>query len=267
MNEKLKAAVYGVAVGDALGVPYEFKQRGSFRAETMVPFGTHNQPAGTWSDDTSLTIATCDSIREKGTIDIEDMREKFRAWMAEGKYSVDNRVFDIGGTTARALRRGKGVADKLSNGNGSLMRMIPIVFTDADDDMVAEISGITHAHLISTSHCCTYVKIGRRLLAGMDIREAIADCGGRLGRIYELDEDAIKSSGYVVDTLEAALWALSTTDNYKDAILKSVNLGDDTDTIAAVAGGLAGIIYGFDGIPTAWVDQLRGKKVIDACLF
>lgn len=121
MKDKLKAAIYGLAIGDALGVPVEFKQRGTFRVDGMIGYGTHNQPAGTWSDDTSMTLATCDSIRECGTVDCEDMLKKFREWLFNAAYTVDNKVFDAGGTTVSALRMGKGMDDFYSNGNGSLM--------------------------------------------------------------------------------------------------------------------------------------------------
>ena len=119
MKDKLKAAVYGLAIGDALGVPVEFKKRGTFHVDDMMGYGTHQQPAGTWSDDTSMTLATCDSIRECGTVDCEDMLENFRKWLFNAAYTVDNKVFDAGGTTVSALRMGKGMDDLYSNGNGS----------------------------------------------------------------------------------------------------------------------------------------------------
>ena len=151
----LRDCIYGLAVGDALGVPYEFRPRGTFECADMIGYGTHGQPAGTWSDDTSMTLATCDSIRELGHIETADMRDKFVGWIARGEYTIDG-IFDYGGTTARALHTGKG---------------------------------------------------------------------------------------------------------------GSVNLGDDTDTTAAVAGALAGTAYGIDAIPREWIDILRGKELIEQCLF
>lgn len=120
----LRDCIYGLAVGDALGVPYEFRPRGTFECTDMIGYGTHGQPAGTWSDDTSMTLATCDSIRELGHIDASDMRDKFVSWIARGEYTIDG-VFDYGGTTARALRTGKGGSGERDNGNGSLMRIAP----------------------------------------------------------------------------------------------------------------------------------------------
>lgn len=267
VKEQLKAAIYGLAIADAVGVPFEFKKRGTFHAEDMIGYGTYNQPVGTWSDDTSLTLATCDSIKERGGIDVKDLQVKFCDWMLDGEYAIDYEVFDIGLTTADALRSGKGLDGFRSNGNGSLMRILPLAFTEHTKELIAEGSAITHAHSISQDSCYEYITVALKLLEGKGIKEAIANCSGRIPTIFELEEAEIKSTGFVIDTFEAAIWAISTTDNFKDAILKVVNLGDDTDTVAAVAGGLAGIIYGLEGIPTEWIDKLRGKDLIDRCLF
>lgn len=267
MNDKLKAAVYGLAIGDALGVPVEFKKRGTFHITDMIGFGTHNQPAGTWSDDTSMTLVTCDSIRACGQIDCHDMLARFRKWLFDAEYTVDHIVFDAGNTTVNALRYGKGMDDFYSNGNGSLMRIIPLAFVDLNAETVSAVSAITHANSVSMDICCEYVVIAKQLLKGGSLDDAIKNCSGRIPEIRNLDESAIKSSGFVVDTFEAAVWAVATTDNYKDAVLKAVNLGNDTDTVAAIAGGLAGIMYGMEGIPDEWIDKLRGKDIIDRCLF
>lgn len=266
-SSKLKAAIYGLAIGDALGVPVEFKKRGTFEVTEMTGYGTHDRPAGTWSDDTSMTIATCDSIRACGKVDVEDMRSRFCQWLLYAKYTTDNEVFDAGVTTCDALRAGHGIDDYYANGNGSLMRIIPLAFTDADEKTISSVSAITHAHAISTGICCQYVGIARKLLEGRSLEEAVSTCTGRIPGIHKLDSSEIKSTGFVIDTFEAAIWALRTTDNFRDAILKAVNLGEDTDTVGAVAGGLAGIIYGMEGIPQEWIDALRGKEIIDSCLF
>ena len=269
---KVRDAIYGLAVADALGVPFEFMDRGSFEAVGMTGFGTHLQKPGTWSDDTSMTLATCASIKEHGWIDIADIRKRFEDWLFNSEYTVDNYVFDCGIATGEALRTGKGRTNIRSNGNGSLMRMIPLAFVECDFDMISEVSGITHGHIISKIGCNIYVYVAKRLLAGYKLSDIVKEliCEEpyeRLHKIDELEEDQIKSSGYVVDTLEAALWCLLKTDNYKDAILKAVNLGDDTDTVAAVTGGLAGIMYGYGSIPKEWLETLRGKEIIERCLF
>ena len=268
-NEQLKAAIYGLAVADALGVPVEFKRRGSYKVAEMTGYGTYNQPPGTWSDDTSMTIATCDSIKECGEINLKDIFNRFRDWLRYGEYTIDG-LFDCGNTTSTAIRTGRGANDERSNGNGSLMRILPLAFTDADDETIRAVSALTHGHEISTAACVCYVEIARRLLKKeplLDILATIQSPFERISSIYALAEDEIRSSGYVVDTLEAALWALSTTASYKDAVLKAVNLGSDTDTVGAVTGGLAGIMYGLEAIPKEWLERLRGKEIIENCLF
>lgn len=254
----LRDCIYGLAVGDALGVPYEFRPRGSFECTDMTGYGTHGQPAGTWSDDTSMTLATCDSIRELGCIDTEDMRDKFVSWITNDEYTIDG-VFDYGGTTARALRCGKGGSGERDNGNGSLMRIAPLAFTDATDEEICEVSAITHAHRTSTESCVTFIELLRSAMNG-----ALPEWALQLKGIPVQD---IKSGGFVRDTLKAATWCFVNTDSYEDCVLAAVNLGDDTDTTAAVAGALAGTAYGIDAIPREWVDILRGKELIESCLF
>ncbi len=254
----LRDCIYGQAVGDALGVPYEFMRRGTFECTDMVGGGAHGQPAGTFSDDTSMALAVCDSYRALGHIDCDDIRARFNAWYENGAYTVDG-LFDIGNATMKALDSGRGCDGEWDNGNGSIMRTVPLAFTDATDDEVRDVSAITHAHETSTEACVRTVAIARRLAAG----EPVADVVGAMDQ----DEDDVRSGGYVLDTYDAALWCLANTSSYADCVLRAVNLGSDTDTTAAVAGALAGIVYGIDDIPADWTDTLRGKKVIDACLF
>ena len=216
---KLRDAIYGFAVADALGVPFEFKERGTFICSDCVGFGTWNKEAGTWSDDSSMTLATCKSIKDKGKIDTEDIRKNFKAWLFDDDFTADGKVFDVGGTT------------------------------------------ITHAHEISRKACLDYVHIARKLIGG----EKLENLG--LDDLKNKSEEEIKSTGFVLHTLEASLWCILNTNSYKDAVLKAVNLGDDTDTTAAVTGGLAGIIYGFDEIPRDWIDKLKNKNLIEDCLF
>ena len=259
----LRDAIYGLAVGDALGVPYEFRPRGSFTCTGMVGHGTHDQPAGTWSDDTSMTLATCDSIRACGRVDTGDMLFRFRAWIDDGAYAIDGVVFDYGNTTARALAAGMGCAGERDNGNGSLMRIAPLAFTDATDDEVRAVSAVTHAHRISTETCVEMVHVMRALAAGASPAEAIPDHEVLLAA----SEKDIRSGGFVRDTYCAALWCLAVSGSYEECVLRAVNLGDDTDTTAAVAGALAGIAYGADAIPAAWMGALRGRDIIERCLF
>ena len=263
----LKDAVYGLAIGDALGVPYEFMPRGSFKAYDMEKYGTHNMPAGTFSDDTSLVLATCDSIKQCKQINIKHIRNCFKDWYMHGKYAIDGEVFDVGNATAQAITEGHGLNSEYSNGNGSLMRIIPLAFVDnITDDEIKAVSAITHAHKTSKSICVLYVRLAIDLINGLSIVEAM----GKLPKEYQvasLPLEEISSSGYVVDTFKASLWALANTTSFKDCVLEAVNMGDDTDTTAAVAGALAGIVYGFEAIPREWLNALRGKDIIENCLF
>lgn len=158
---KLKGAIYGLAIGDAIGVPYEFKHRGTFTCTDMIGFGTHNQPIGTWSDDTSLTLATLDSINKYNEeINYADIRKNFKNWLHDGIYTPFEEVFDVGGTTAKAINIGYGINSEDANGNGSLMRILPLAFIEnVTDEEIGNVSAITHAHAISKDACVQYVKI------------------------------------------------------------------------------------------------------------
>lgn len=270
----LKAIVYGAAVGDALGVPFEFQGRNTFSCTHMSSGGVHGMPAGTFSDDTSLLIATCDSIRAcNGEIDTNDMTNRFRNWLNNGDYAIDGKVFDVGNATATALNEGRGLTHEQSNGNGSLMRIAPLALTDATDQQIAEVSAITHAHPISTTACIVFVHILRKVMHEVDLPAAIHSTISDneqfafLADIENKSRDEIQSTGFVLHTLEAALWCNLNTESYTECVREAVNLGSDTDTTACVAGALAGVIYGYNAIPEQWLKTLRGKDIIDACLF
>jgi ADP-ribosylglycohydrolase len=306
--EQIKAVLLGVAVGDALGVPVEFKSRGTFKITDMVGFGSHSQPAGTWSDDTSLTLCLADAMAEGFTGDslVEKTAENMIRWVEKGDFTAHGEVFDIGTSTSKAirnLRKGlppteSGCADVNENGNGSLMRIAPLVFHVSDKpqeerfEIVRQVSAITHAHPISILACIIYVEYLIKLLKGGDkyttfeaTQKEIMDAlrKGPLRGYYKneitdyfmpiifpcnewqlCDESDIESGGFVADTLKAVIWCFLTTDGYRDAVLKAVNLGSDTDTTAAVAGGLAGLYYGFGkgGIPNDWIGMLARTQDI-----
>ena len=245
----LRDCIYGQAVADALGVPYEFRPRDSFRCTDMVGYGSHNQLAGTWSDDTSMALAVCDSYCELGRIDVDDIRELFMWWYRGGAYTIDG-LFDIGNATREALERGHGLSGEWDNGNGSLMRTIPLAFIDATDDEVRAVSAITHAHPTSTEACVAMVHVARGLIVGASPADVAGDVAAR-------PVDDICSGGFVCDTFEASLWCLANTSSYAKCTLTAVNLGDDTDTTAA-AGALAGIVYGIEEILFEWLDKLQG---------
>ena len=283
-NNKLYNAIMGLAIGDALGVPFEFKERGTFECKDMVGYGSHNQPEGTWSDDTSMTLATLRSLKDNnGKVNIEDIKKNFLAWVNNKEFTANGEMFDIGHATFKALMRDRPCSGEYENGNGSLMRILPLAFVDCTDDEIRAVSSITHGHWISQEACVIYVHVAKRLIAGEKIGDILPTLKydkpfDRLCKINELDKTEIKSSGYVVDTLEAALWAVSHVEldenripngvkDFENDLLNAINLGDDTDTVGAVTGGLAGIIYGLGYSGNKWLDKLRNKKAILDCLW
>ena len=282
MKEKICSGIFGLVVGDALGVPFEFCQRDTFKAEGMTGYGTHSQPPGTWSDDSSLTLATLDSIASCGRINANDIMRRFAEWLQCGHYTARGEVFDVGVTTQSAIWRylmgtpakNCGGSTESSNGNGALMRILPLAFVPHSINDIHAVAGLTHAHEISRYACEIYLDVAAGLLAGIRKTYAVYGALGgfwpkqfeRLEQLDNLSRDEIRSTGYVVDTLEAALWCLLKTDSYRDCVLTAVNLGEDTDTVAAVAGGLAGILYGVGGekgIPEEWIAQITKREDIE----
>lgn len=282
---KVYDGIMGLVVSDALGVPVEFKERDTYHVTDMIGYGTHFQPPGTWSDDSSMTLATLDSIGQKGEINPTGIMWNFIYWYFEHEYTPNGLVFDIGNTTRIALERfdrntpieNCGGRTAMDNGNGSLMRILPLAFVDHTDQDIVNVSSLTHAHPVSLAACIIYVEIAKNLMKGVPIDVAVYAASirtglseyGRLKNVDKLSRDEIKSTGYVVDTLEAALWCLYHSESYSDCVLKAVNLGGDTDTIAAVAGGLAGLLYGVGGekgIPERWIEQIpRREWIADLC--
>jgi ADP-ribosylglycohydrolase len=293
---KIKDAIYGLAIGDALGCPYEFNDRERVRANPctdMIGYGTFDKPAGTWTDDTSMTLAMLDGLAEEGDEHNAIMRN-FNAWL-DGAYTTEERPFDIGRTCLKAIMnftRGTpplecGLQGENYNGNGSLMRILPAAlfslakYDKIDTEFINDMSALTHAHEISKMACNIYARIVKEALMpqsmnaikkkAVEIVKKVTAANeeqtafDRLKSLdfFDLPEEEIKSSGYVVDTLEAALWCFCNTTTYKQCVLKAVNLGHDTDTVAAVAGSLAGLRYIIEKTPKAWVERLRGKEIID----
>lgn len=292
--EKIKAALFGMAIGDALGVPFEFERRGTFEATGYhvdadyggVPVRSRWKgivPFGAWSDDTSMALAMMDAIiDEGGKLDMKTMMVKFLEWWNKGDNCSLNKPFGLGGCIHKSMRRFvKGVdiekcggAREDENGNGSLMRILPLAFTNFTDDEIRKASSVTHAHELSTEACVVYVSIARDILAGCDIRTAIERAVTKtnveiykdLSHYMSIPSDEVESSGFVVHTLKTALWCVCNTTSYKDAVLQAVNFGYDTDTVACVAGGLAGIIYGInedEGIPQTWIDATLKMDFIE----
>ncbi len=262
--------ILGAAIGDAMGVPFEFRNRGTFQCNDMVGYGTWNKPTGTYSDDTAMTLCTIDAITNGYSKEL--LIQNFIKWYKHGFWSIDNHTFDIGNTTSAALechRQNKPIKnDEYTNGNGSLMRIVPTAFWlihfDRSDRhrLISEISSITHPHEISVNGCIFIIDVAIQLINGQNMKEAIDNCHHNIytyDYLTNLNESEVKSDGFVLNTLQASLWVLVKTDNFKDAIMKAVNLGSDTDTTACVVGGLAGIIY---KIPDDWLKKLRGRNEI-----
>lgn len=300
----------GMAVADALGVPHEGRTREELKREPvsgMMGNMAHNQPAGSWSDDTSMTLCCADSLCRG--FDLSDMMKRFVLWKDRRQYTAAGNVFDVGRTCRRAIDSFSAGADpeycgdrsEMGNGNGGLMRVFPAALwsvmtaaergadTDGMLETVHAVSALTHAHERGLVCCGMYT-----LFLDEWLRKAEDECADevaqrafeRAGDVYrakggafarEMDaegqfvppavlkgmrEPDLRSGGYVVDTLHSALWCLLTTDNYADCVLKAVNLGDDTDTTAAVAGSLAGFMYGAETIPAEWMDALLNKELI-----
>ena len=279
---KIYNAVMGLVIGDALGVPVEFKRRDSFTISGMTGNGTYNQVAGTWSDDSSMTLATIESLTRRGYIDPSDIMENFVRWYQGAEFTPWGKVFDIGNGTKAALDRylqGRQLEDcggktRMDNGNGALMRILPLAFVKHTTGDIHNVCGLTHNHRTSKQCCEIYVEIAQRLYQGARKQDAVRDTVNvwlpaeefkHLPILEALTRDEINSSGYVVDTLEAALWCFLTTHSYRECVLTAVNLGQDTDTVAAVTGGLAGLYYGtndVEGIPQNWIDNIARRDWI-----
>ena len=334
-NYLIKSGIFGLVVADALGVPYEFKSR-SFCEENpmtdMVGYGTYKLPPGSWSDDSSLALATLDGltyslesnkeiIEDASDLDIleiidyKDIMQKFCNWFYNDEYTPHGDVFDYGGTTAGGIynfKSGKeptscGGTDGSDNGNGSLMRILPIAYFiyflslkysfSEDDKMKAihNLSSLTHGTRRSQISCGIYILIAIELLKNRygedeDLSlEELVNNGIELAKEYysnnddfqdalyhfdrifnedikDLPKNYIRGRGYVVASLEAALWCLLNNDSYRETALGAVNLGEDTDTTAAIAGGLAGIYYGYDEIPSNWLEQIAKFDYINGLI-
>ena len=301
--------IFGLVVGDALGVPVESEERKSLRdspVTDMREYGTYHLPRGTWSDDSSMTLVTLDSLING--YNLKDIMERFVIWMLKKEYTALGKIFDMGFITSNAINKYLLTCDlkicggyfESSNGNGSLMRILPICLylfekgrsmTKCEKvHIIHQVSGLTHRHARSKVACGLYYFCVKSILNSHNALHQKLQDGIRIGlQFYQresmyveelqyfirlvdinsfglLSEEQIKSTGYVVDSLEAAIWCLLTTKNYRECVLRAVNLGGDTDTIAAIAGGLAGLEYGYEEIPKKWIEVIaRREWIYDLC--
>ncbi len=296
-DSRIPGALWGALIGDAMGVPVEFTSRSARDADPVVDmraFGTHLQPQGTWSDDSSLLVTTLESLMLKRKFDLEDISGRFQRWLYEAEWTPHGEVFDVGITTREAigrLREGMppteaGPSDEYSNGNGSLMRILPLALAMAKSppkdliEAAIDLSSLTHGHPRSQACCAWFCLLMANLVndkslarADDSLEEAIYAAWKdfdahapaslieesshfrkfeRLSDVRILAREDVRGSGYVVDCLVASLWCVATSREFEEAVPKAVNLGEDTDTTACVTGALAGALWGVDPIPGRW---------------
>ncbi len=307
MKNIWKDGIMGVVIGDALGCPVQFESREEVAAHPvtgMRGFGTFRLPPGSWTDDSSLTLALLSSLAEVGRPDLHHIMKNFEQWLDHGAFTPYGYAYDIGGGTMKAIRTYTRYGDPLScggaevtnNGNGSLMRILPICLFCAAKGMavsealeeVSRVGRLTHAHIRADIGCGLYFFMVRSLISGKEgsltaLLQSGLDQGFALyeekgteeaelafySRLRDLNAlsllpgEEISSSGYVVHTLEAAVWSLITTTSFEEALLRAVNLGYDTDTVGAVCGGLAGLYYGYDAIPSPWLGEIKRREWIE----
>lgn len=299
LQARYRGALLGLAAGDAVGTTLEFKPPGSFAPITdMIGGGPFGLKPGEWTDDTSMALCLADSLIQCRGFSPSHQLYRYSQWKNKGLYSVKGFCFDIGGTTSRAirrfddgLRRGErldelqycGSVDPNTAGNGSLMRLAPVVLAYAHDtekaiDFAGKSSMTTHAAPECVAACRFFAGLILKALRG-NPKEVILNSNGNfvdtpavakiaLGSykrkmpvsfVPRPKSECIRGTGFVLDCLEASLWSFYTTSNFRDAVLAAANLGDDADTTAAVTGQLAGAYYGEDGIPAEWREKLAWR--------
>ena len=282
--DRARGALLGLVVGDALGTTLEFTRRRQTSGHTeMIGGGPFHLAPGQWTDDTSMALALGDSLIAHGGFNATDLMDRFVRWWQAGEYSCTGRCFDIGVTTRLALVRYvadgnpcAGSTDEHAAGNGSLMRLAPVVLHALHDEaelgrIAAAQSRTTHAAPQAVEACVWFAALLRRAILG-EAKAGLLTPGGHdghpairgiaAGDWRALTRRTVSSSGYVVHTLQAALWAVEQTDSFEQALVLAVNLGDDSDTVGAVTGQLAGAIYGQGGIPERWLAPIAWKDRI-----
>ncbi len=284
--DRHRGCLLGLACGDAVGTRVEFSPRGSFEPVTdMLGGGPFGLAPGQWTDDTSMALCLATSLVERGGFDAADQMNRYVNWWQWGYLSATGDCFDIGSTVAAALERylanGQpmaGSADPASAGNGALMRLAPVVMYFADDPPAA----LAHARAsTATTHAapealdCSelFADLLLNALQGRPAEECLRSRRARPssprvqalvgGDFLSKPVSAIRGSGYCVESLEAALWCVAHSVSFEETVLRAANLGDDADTTAAIAGQLAGALYGVAGIPAAWLSRLHASEDID----
>ena len=303
MREKMKSGIYGYLIGDAVGVPYEFcvsEKLKRLEKIDMIPPKKFNRShkevkPGTWSDDGAQMLCMFASLMECRNFNINNLAKKLLAWYEKGYMAVNQKVFDIGVQTSKSLMEysktknplTSGLIVKNGRGNGSLMRVFPLgLYTDYEEEKLVEYahlqSMITHGDIVPQICCAFYSLWVKETAKGGEIKDSYEKAAEKLIKLYENNPEYLyyfterlrpldynikgKGTGYVLDTLRSVRDVLFTHDNYKDVIINAVLLGNDTDTVAAIAGGIAGVHYGYESIPEEWLKLLKGKNVVEKLL-
>jgi ADP-ribosylglycohydrolase len=293
--DRYRGSILGLAIGDALGAPLEFKQPGLFEPVTgMTGGGTWGLPIGYWTDDTSMALCLAESLLETEGFDLGDQLSRYLLWYRKGHLSSTGEFFDIGNTTKKALIHYEATKDPYSGptdpsmaGNGSIMRLAPVPLVYASDfhsavEKSGESSRTTHGSQEAVDSCRYLGCLIASAAKGISKDSLLSQCYSQRpsywadyplcekvkaianGSFKRTSPPAIKGTGYVIDCLEAALWAFYTTDSFEEGCLRAVNLGDDADTTAAVYGQLAGAYYGASGIPQQWLEALTQRPLIES---
>jgi len=297
--ERIRGGLYGLLVGDALGVPYEFSPPAAIPARDLIEMlppadfaRAHPAvPVGTWSDDGAQALVLLNSLVEDSSLNLQQFTKGLLTWYRAGFMTPDEQVFDVGNQTMHALenyaRNGNPLtcspSDEWNNGNGSLMRTLPcaFVFASSSTDVIARArrqSMPTHAHLRSQLACALYSLMAWRMVDGDTPVDALDYAQDALeGTVHQTERHELsilldgrlepsQGSGYVVDSLWSAIRCVLATSNYEDCLRSAIALGNDTDTTACIAGGLAGIFYGERGIPDRWKSALNGRVIVEDLL-
>ena len=295
VENRFLGALLGLAVGDALGAPFEGAEAGTFSAEEMAAGGPRRLEAGQWTDDTSMALCLAASIVECGGFSAKDQMDRYLRWRNEGYMSSTGNCFDIGGTVNAALSRYAsdgdpyaGSTDERSAGNGSLMRLAPIPMYQVHDagrakELAAQMSKTTHAATEAVDCCRYFAGLLVGALRGDSKELLLSDLYSPVYNYWLFQHvaltrrvDAIArgvyktkqarelpATGYVIDTMEAALWAFHRSSSFREGALLAVNLGNDAGATAAVHGQLAGAHYGVEGIPAEWLEKLARRELIE----
>lgn len=284
IQDRLAGSLVGLAVGDCVGAAVEFRSRDTFPEVTdMLGGGPFNLPVGYWTDDTSMALCLAESLIQNPLLDKKDLLSRFSDWYRHGHNSSTGRCFDIGTTTRAAIRNFEDSGAVLNNthfmdaGNGSIMRLAPASIKYYNDETLAVLTAVAQSETTHGSQECldscelmarvlvrAYKAASKEEVLDIEIRDYWAANVKAIPGSLDVERNVVSSTGYVIHTLHAALWCFKRTDNFRDAILLATNLGDDTDTVAAVTGQIAGAYYGLEGIPQDWKDKLFDyQRIVD----